>query len=735
MAKAYPNYPYNNHWSYDIESYPNIFCMATTHICSGTQYYFEISDWKDDSKLLEEFLYWMKANNQEQVGFNNQDYDWPVVDFAFRSIPTGVTAGMIYEKSLAVLFKDQGDDYWGNTIRPWQQWIPQHDLYRINHFDNMAKATSLKMLEFNMRMHSIQELPYQPGTVLTQQEAYNLGMYNLHDDNATAMFANECSGAIGLRYEFGAKYGLEIRNHSEASIGAAFFKKRLEEKGISTDSKTPREYIDFKDIIFNYVSFERPEFQALLNFFKRTRIHGTKEVLNDLYVGYELAQYMNRNGLKLVNLPQIVYDYYGVKPPKDCGLVGKTWVSRITSFPDNFDMALYSDFIVSDNINVVVDGFQFDFGTGGIHGSIPSAIVRSTDDETIEDVDVASYYPNLAIKNKVFPLHLTEAFCPIYEEVYDERGLYPKKQFPRINKAIKLALNASYGNSNSEYSFFYDPQYTMTITINGQLLLCMLAEQILKIPGASIIQINTDGITYKVKNIYLDHCSALARWWEQLTKLELEAVRYKAMYIKDVSNYIAVSFKDDIKLKGAYNYKYAEEGLWERDFSALIVPKAAEAYLLYGKDIESFIRGHNDHFDFCLRTKVRRSDQLLLENPDGTETKLQRITRYYVAKHGGTLSKEMPPTDAQVDKWKTGDHYRHKVNGKYEVKFAGQKPSSGMYELVPVDQREQMPPRRKSKLESNYIVAECNNIDNFNWQNLDYQYYIDEARKLIDPLL
>jgi len=34
----------------------------------------------------------------------------------------------------------------------------------------------------------------------------------------------------------------------------------------------------------------------------------------------------------------------------------------------------------------------------------------------------------------------------------------------------------------------------MTITINGQLLLCMLAERLAVIPSLELIQVNTDGI-------------------------------------------------------------------------------------------------------------------------------------------------------------------------------------------------------------------------------------------------
>jgi hypothetical protein len=72
-----------------------------------------------------------------------------------------------------------------------------------------------------------------------------------------------------------------------------------------------------------------------------------------------------------------------------------------------------------------------------------------------------------------------------------------KKGTPRSN-AFKLAANGTYGNSNNEYSVFYDPRFTMAITINGQLMLCMLAEWLLSVPTVRFAG-NTDGITYTIR--------------------------------------------------------------------------------------------------------------------------------------------------------------------------------------------------------------------------------------------
>ena len=175
-------------------------------------------------------------------------------------------------------------------------------------------------------------------------------------------------------------------------------------------------------------------------------------------------------------------------------------------------------------MNVVVKGLEYVFGTGGIHASVENSIFRSDDDYVIIDADVSSMYPNIAIANRVYPEHLSEKFCDIYESVYHERKKYAKGSAE--NAALKLALNATYGNSNNEFSPFYDPQYTMTITINGQLSLCMLAEKFMTIPNCTIIQCNTDGVTVKIPRSQKELYDSICEQWQKTVGLELEFAFY-----------------------------------------------------------------------------------------------------------------------------------------------------------------------------------------------------------------
>jgi len=108
------------------------------------------------------------------------------------------------------------------------------------------------------------------------------------------------------------------------------------------------------------------------------------------------------------------------------------------------------------------------------------------------------FYPNLSIKNKLYPKHLDQTFCTIYEEIYNERREAKSKSKANkkdkisaaVDGGLKLSLNSIFGKSNSQYSIVYDPLYTASITINGQLLLSLLAEKLSVF--SQVFYLNTD---------------------------------------------------------------------------------------------------------------------------------------------------------------------------------------------------------------------------------------------------
>lgn len=697
-------------WGYDIECYPNVFTATFIHAHTGTELQFETSDRRNDYERLVAFLYGLKDTGARGVGFNNLGFDYPVIHWLLSR--PGCDARAIYDHAMALI---RSDDKFGSMVWDSDQLFPQLDLFKIHHFDNMARATSLKALEIAMRSRSVRDLPFPVGTMLTSDQIDVLLSYNAHDVRETLKFYVRSLEQIKFREQLTERYKRNFMNHNDTKIGKDYFIMELEAAGVQCYDRGPkgrvprqtaRPRINLGDVVFPYVKFERPEFNRILDFFRTTTITQTKGTFADL--------------------------------------------------------------------SATIDGFQFDFGTGGIHGSVPSQIVHSDETHQIVDIDVASFYPNLAISNRLFPHHLSEAFCDIYQRVYEQRKSYPKGSAE--NAMLKLALNGVYGDSNNVYSPFYDPAYTMGITINGQLLLCMLAEQLMKIPNLTMVQVNTDGVTVRCPRVYLDHMRAVCRWWEQLTHLQLEEALYSRMMIRDVNSYLAEYESGKRKRKGAYEYST----LWHQDPSALVVPKAAEAALVRGESVREFITKHRDPFDFMCRAKVPRGSRLMLRWPEwDVETELQHITRYFVARNGGSLVKVSPPTGEpgiwkrrakitdefynavmreiacsvqgsmliyhpdRMDQYPAGHDDRSVAVASYKERWELTMPDGTIVECdaagTPWDARIHTGNRskhdtRELSICAGWRVMECADAGDFKWGELNYEWYIAEAEKLVQPL-
>ena len=625
-----------SYFIYDIETYPNIFTLAALEHNTTNRYLFEISWRRDQTKELMDFFIMLRRFQHSMIGFNNVGFDYPVIHTLLNN-SVQPSCFDLYQTAMQIINTDYHNRFI-NIIWENNQVIPQIDLYKVHHFDNVSRATSLKVLEFNMRMESIDDLPFPPGSILNWQEMDKLIEYNYKDVNATELFCQKSKKELEFRKEISLTSGVNNMNYNDTKIGKELFIRELEKKspgicfskvnGKRQPNQTPREIIHFKDILLPYINFENPEFNRIHQWFKDNSITNTKGELGDL--------------------------------------------------------------------SCTVNEFTFHYGTGGIHGSIPSCMVNSDDQFIIESRDVKSYYPNLAIANRLFPAHLGEAFCDIYEKLYLQRQGYAKKTVE--NKALKLALNGVYGDSNNQYSPFFDSLYTMAITINGQLLLSMLAEQLMKVHGLSLCMINTDGLDFKYDKRYKDHVDNVCSWWEKLTKLELEEVNYSRMFIMNVNNYIAEYVNGDVKRKGAYEFKDLD---WNKNMSALVVQKAANHALIDGGDIRKFIENHDDIFDFLLRTKVPRTSRLVAVDYDGNDHPNQNVSRYFISIFGHDLIKIMPPTSTQLKKDNHAPDRRIGINVGYKAHICNQ--VTDLHAKMDID--------------------------------LEYEWYIKEARKLVDPII
>lgn len=193
--------------------------------------------------------------------------------------------------------------------------------------------------------------------------------------------------------------------------------------------------------------------------------------------------------------------------------------------------------------------------------------------------------------------------------------------------------------SNSPFSPLYSSDFTMSITLNGQLLLTMCMERILEeVPECIQLMANTDGFEMLVPVDKLEKVRSIYHRWEKYTQLELEECIYKKMIILNVSNYIAIKEDGSIKRKGTifiYKQKPGELELY-KNHSSLVIQKALEAYFVNNTKPEEFILSHNDIYDFFLMTNIKKSDCLVRRklNDKGLiveEEPIQRISRYIIS--------------------------------------------------------------------------------------------------------
>jgi len=713
-------------WIYDIETYPNAFTFSIVREDFYFHQTFEVSSYENQIDRILGCLDYLHAGGHWMVGFNNLAFDYPVLHklLSIRdNLPVrGETiAKRVYNFAMQQI-ASMSEGQFAKTIPVNEQYVKQIDLFKIWHFDNKAKSTSLKMLEVNMLSESVEDLPFDVGTELTKEQVQVLKKYNGHDVTETLKFFGKSKEQVDFREVLSAEYNRDFMNHNDTKIGKDYFIMELEKRKIPvykySDGKrvmnqSKRNKIKIGECLFDYYSFKSEEFNAVKDWFSNQVISETKGVFSEIEehnLG-EVAKYsvMEVKRKKFKGKPSFddellfnkehpkgwieveelkaledliidgepVFDY----PKDEFGQPDTSKKKKKVKVPKKSYWGCWNE---AETLNVNYKGFRFDFGTGGIHGSIESQIVEADDNYIIKDADVTSLYPNIAIRNRVYPEHLTDKFCDIYSDLFDQRQREPKGTSK--NAMLKLALNGVYGDSNNQYSPFYDPKYTMTITINGQLSLCMLAERLLdEVENITIIQINTDGVTVKIPKNQLDKYNSICKEWELITKLNLEFVEYSKMIIRDVNNYIAVYTNGKVKRKGAYQY----EGLgWHQNQGGLVIPMAAEAFMLKGTPVEDFVKSHNNKWNFLLRTKVPRSSKLYLYYDNGDKIQQQNICRYYPCETGGKLVKLMPGLDG----------------------------SDEMREL---------------SLDKDWNVKVCNHIDNFNFDDVNYEYYIAEAKKLI----
>lgn len=621
---------------------------------------FVIDDTIDERNQLFNFL-----DNEVSglISYNGLTFDSQILEFMYRN-PYCTVQEIREYATITIQQENRFVD-----VPEWKLRIPHLDVFKINHFDNKNRATSLKWCEFGMDLPNIIDMPSMgEGSNWTEQVLH----YNLNDVIATKKLYERTIPMIELRKQLMKLYNINCLNWSNSKIGSELLLKLYCQK-TGKDPKevrklrTYRPKINVSDIIFDYISFNSKEFNQLLDKIKSIIILSTK------------------------------------KEQKE------------------------------EEISTIYKGFEFVYGKGGIHGSINNKIVNSNNEYVIMDLDVSSLYPSIAVVNEMYPEHLGPEFYEVYKnEIVDKRLAEKHKKSQglpyevSIIEGFKEAANATYGKSNDIYSWMYDPKYTMTTTFNGQLMLTMLAEDLLELPDIYMIQVNTDGMTVLINRNLLDDYYNICKKWEKLTKLELEFVEYSKMIIVDVNNYIAVyqDCKKKPKFKGRFEY---ENIPLHKNKSHAIVPLALYKYYIDNIPVEETIINHDNIYDFCGGVKSKKGVHFIERWNEGFTIKeypLQKVNRYIISNSNRKLIKILDPI-------LTEEGYN-----KQDKLFKYRKENPQQLDLFHFVEDVSVNKNRESEVEADYNITILNKIESTNPKDYDINrnYYIHQCYKLINVI-
>jgi hypothetical protein len=590
-----------NHWVMDFETLSNCFVACFIHYKTDETKIFVVHTLKNDIKSLLMFLDDNINNNEWHISFNGLAFDSQITHYIidnkakFLNLTGDEIAKLIYAYAQKLINNQNKKVF--SDYPSWKMKIKQIDLFKLNHWDNMAKLSSLKWIQYSMDWKNVLEMPIHHNTeITTLEEIVMIIEYCLNDVESTKEIMKLSKEQIALRQNLTKEYDIDLYSASEPRISKELFSYFLTKK-LNIDKKELRELRTFrneiviKDCILPQIQFKTDTFKSVLDYFNSKVIVETKGSLD-----YKLS-------------------YKGV---------------------DTY------------------------YGLGGLHGAKDPGVYKAEPGYTIMTSDVTSYYPNLAIKNGFSPAHLpAKEFLEQYEWFFEERKLIPKSD-PK-NYVYKIILNSTYGLSNDANSFLYDSFFTMCITVNGQLWLSKLYEMLcLAIPEAVPLMQNTDGLEMIIpeskKELYLETCKK----WESMTNLQLEHDEYSKMILKDVNNYIAVYKNGKTKCKGLFEFNnlalhknksflVIPKAIYEFYVNGI----KPEDYLSKNTNIYDYCGAVKAKGDWNFKiTEIVQNDnnESVIKN-----TKLQKLNRYYISKTGHKIIKYNPDgreIQTEAGKWR-----------------------------------------------------------------------------------
>lgn len=471
---------------WDIECYPNYFLVAFKSIESGKLLYFDHAPDFDLYMDLQK-LRWV-LQSFTLVDYNGDNYDVPIASLAVE----GRDPEELWQATSLII--NQG-------MRP-QDVLKQFKTKRlqVDHIDLIeliALSPSLKLLAGRIGAPRMQDLPFAPGTQLSEDQITITRWYCVNDlDNTKLLYSHyDLLPDIQLREKMSERYGIDLRSHSDPQIAEAVIsetiKKMTGQKYLTKPKIPPGTIYRYQTPWF--IKYQTP----LMNWVLQT---------------VQAADF-------------VVSDDGNIGMPKEL-----------------------------KDLKIQIGDSVYRMGIGGLHSSEKVAAHVADENTILSDRDVASYYPRIILNCGLAPKHLGQPFLIVYNGLVEERLEAKRTGNKTAADGGKIVVNGSFGKLGSMYSILYAPDLLIQVTVTGQLAILMLIES-LELAGIPVVSANTDGIVIKCPKHREADMNRIVAEWEKATGFETEENRYKALYSRDVNNYFAVKMDGKCKIKGVYSEK------------------------------------------------------------------------------------------------------------------------------------------------------------------------------------
>lgn len=638
---------------------------------------YKTGKWRNDGAFIMDFF----IQHKTLTGYNSNNYDRYMLDVFINNYKYLDARGynkkegkhitqIMFDHSSSCISFGKGYDKLLKFKKYYKRPYTDYDIQKILYLDK--SFTSLKQVAICLKWYRIQNLPIDFDVAIKEDQIYDICDYNVNDVLITRALTENQHSEIELREDISNEFDIDVRNMSRSSIGKAITTE-LYEKFSGTprkefmEKKTDRWKISVASILSPKIKFETKILNALLDKVRRSTI----------VVGSD----------------------------KDC---------------DKFK----HEFKFGNTI--------YTMALGGLHSQDSPAIFDINDTRhekyILRDADVASYYPNGILSYDVYPAHLErvpfratvgytkdtrveakhtsgqlgkdakkvlndlndaktqnrniaeiELLSNRYEELKSESKRYKIKA-----EGLKIAINRMYGAFRDINDYLYDPKCTYKVTINLQLCLLMLIEQ-LELHNIKVISANTDGIVSMILPHQEKDYKKCCDWWQEYNNFELEFTDYEKYLRNDVNNYIAIKkgFKeayDKLLDKSPENLKeiedayikrkglFIEEIVFNKGYAYPVVPKALNLYFIYDIPYEQTIREHINSskeaiYDYCMSQKTDAKFKIIykhVENGTVIEEVLQKSNRFYMT--------NVSNGSGSIVKYDANRNRTNRIVAKYSVK-------------------------------------------------------------------